>query len=186
MKNSILWGALLILALILSACGASATPTELPMTLEPTQPPIADTAVATKPPAATDTAVTEVPTLSVPVTGAASVQVSESSAGPILVNSEGFSLYMFTNDAQNSGTSACTGDCLTSWPPLLIQGTPSGGEGVDAALLGTIQRDDGTMQVTYNGWPLYLYSGDKVSGDVNGQGVGGKWHLVSPGGQAIQ
>ncbi len=63
------------------------------------------------------------------------------------------------------------------------------GEGVDETLLGTITRDDGTTQVTYNGWPLYHFSGDTASGDTNGQGLeefGGLWFLVSPAGEAIE
>lgn len=62
-------------------------------------------------------------------------------------------------------------------------------EGVDATLLGTITRDDGTLQVTYNGWPLYLFAGDTAAGDTNGQGLdefGGLWFLVSPAGEAIE
>jgi predicted lipoprotein with Yx(FWY)xxD motif len=63
------------------------------------------------------------------------------------------------------------------------------GEGVDASLLGTITRDDGTMQVTYNGWPLYFFHEDAAAGDTNGQGIdefGGLWWLVSPAGEAIE
>jgi predicted lipoprotein with Yx(FWY)xxD motif len=63
------------------------------------------------------------------------------------------------------------------------------GEGVDATLLGTITRDDGSLQVTYNGWPLYLYKTDVMAGDYYGQGLddfGGLWFLVSPAGEAIQ
>jgi predicted lipoprotein with Yx(FWY)xxD motif len=53
-------------------------------------------------------------------------------------------------------------------------------------MLGTITRDDGTMQATYNGWPLYYYSGDAAPGDINGQGMEGLWFLVSDLGDAIQ
>jgi predicted lipoprotein with Yx(FWY)xxD motif len=60
------------------------------------------------------------------------------------------------------------------------------GEGVDATLLGTITRDDGSTQVTYNGWPLYYFHEDAAPGDTNGQGVGGVWFLVSPEGEAIE
>jgi predicted lipoprotein with Yx(FWY)xxD motif len=60
------------------------------------------------------------------------------------------------------------------------------GEGVDDSLLSTITRDDGTIQVTYNGWPLYLYSGDSLPGDQNGVRVESNWVLISPSGDPIQ
>ena len=71
----------------------------------------------------------------------------------------------------------------------MMIGSPVAGEGVDTTLLGTITRDDGTIQVTYNGWPLYLFAGDSAAGDTNGQGIdefGGLWFLVSPTGEAIE
>jgi predicted lipoprotein with Yx(FWY)xxD motif len=128
----------------------------------------------------------------VPVTGAATVNVSESTDfGPVLVNGEGMSLYVFLADTQNGGTSACGDDdgCTTEWPPVTTDGDPVAGDGVDQSLLGTITRDDGTVQVTYNGWPLYLFHEDEAAGDTNGQGLdefGGLWFLVSPTGEAIQ
>ena len=190
-------GAVLLLALVLAACAPAATPaaTEPPVTLEPTaeptEPPATESPAATEP-AATDTAAAESATAGVPVTGEATVNVSESADfGPILVDVEGMSLYVFMADTQNSGTSTCGDDdgCAAEWPPLVSQGAPVAGEGVDATLLGTITRDDGTLQVTYNGWPLYLFVEDAAPGDTNGQGIdefGGLWFLVSPTGEAIQ
>jgi predicted lipoprotein with Yx(FWY)xxD motif len=61
-----------------------------------------------------------------------------------------------------------------------------GGGDVDASLLGTSARDDGTLQVTYNGHPLYHFAGDQAPGDTNGQGVGGIWFVVSPAGDPIK
>jgi predicted lipoprotein with Yx(FWY)xxD motif len=167
MKSRILLGMLLVLALTLSACAPApidATPTEIPMT--------------------------EPATLGVPVTGDADVQVSETSDfGPILVNGEGMSLYGFMGDMQGSGTSACTDECAAEWPPLTVEGDPVAGEGVDETLLGTLTRDDGSTQVTYDGWPLYLFTFDTTAGDTNGQGVTdefGLWHLISPSGEHIE
>jgi predicted lipoprotein with Yx(FWY)xxD motif len=118
------------------------------------------------------------------------VQVSESAEfGQILVNAEGMALYALMNDTQNGGTSACADDCVSEWPPLTTDGDPAAGEGVDESLLGTITRDDGTTQVTYNGWPLYLFAGDSTAGDTHGQGIEdefGLWLLVSPEGEPIQ
>ncbi len=195
MRYPTLLGAMLVLALLLVACAPAATPavTEPPATLEPTTE--ATEAPATEPAteAATEPAATDAPTEaatdapSVPVTGAATVNVAEvGTFGQALVDGEGRTLYLFTNDTQNSGTSSCTGDCLVAWPPLFTDGDPVAGEGVDAALLGTIALPDGTTQVTYNGWPLYYYAEDTAPGDVNGQGVGGVWFVVSPTGEMIE
>ena len=201
MKYPTLLGAILVVALLLAACAPAATPTTIPAdTIEPTplatEPPVTDTAEATESPVATEPAATdtqaaaESPTAGVPVTGAATVNVSESTEfGSYLVNGEGRSLYVFMNDTQNSGTSACTGDCAVEWPPLVSDGAPEAGEGADATLLGTITRDDGSTQVTYNGWPLYLFEEDAAPGDTNGQGLTdefGEWHLVSPAGEPIE
>ena len=109
------------------------------------------------------------------------VAVAETSLGEVLVDGEGMTLYLFTNDSDS--TSTCSGGCADTWPPLTVDGEPSGGEGVDAALLGTTDRDDGTTQVTYNGQPLYTYAADSAPGDVNGQGVGGVWYAVLPTGE---
>ena len=198
MKYPNLLGAILMIALLLAACAPASTPTvsEPPVTIEPTiEPTDAPTeAPATEAPAVTDTAAaTDAPTTDpaatagVPVTGAATVNVAEvGTFGQALVDGEGRSLYLFTNDTQNSGTSACTGDCLVEWPPLLTDGEPVGGEGVDAAMLGTITLPDGTTQVTYNGWPLYYFADDTTAGDALGQGLGGVWFLVSPTGEMIE
>ena len=185
MKYKTLLGAILLLALVLTACAPAVPATEVPTTVtEPTTAP-------TEPPAATDTqSATETPTVGVPVTGEATVNVSESADfGSILVDGQGMSLYVFMADTQDGGTSACADDCAVEWPPLASEGAPVAGEGVNATLLSTITRDDGTLQVTYNGWPLYLFEEDTAPGDTNGQGIdefGGLWFLVSPTGEAIQ
>jgi len=193
MKYKIILGALFVMALIVTACAPA--PTETPLTSVPTEVSTIEPteAPATEAPVATDTAtVNETATVSVPVTGEATVNVTEAEGfGPILVDGEGMSLYVFMADTQNSGTSTCGDDdgCATEWPPLTTQGDPVAGEGVDATLLGTITRDDGSLQVTYNGWPLYLFEEDAAAGDTNGQGLeefGGLWFLVSPAGEAIQ
>jgi predicted lipoprotein with Yx(FWY)xxD motif len=128
----------------------------------------------------------------VPVTGTDVVSVGSSAEyGPILVDSEGHSLYLFMKDTQNGGTSDCADvdGCTADWPPLLGTADPLAGQGVDQTLLDTITRDDGTLQVTYNGWPLYRFAGDTAPGDTNGQGLdqyNGLWYLVAPDGKAIQ
>jgi predicted lipoprotein with Yx(FWY)xxD motif len=195
MKYETLLGAVFVLALVLAACAPAAIATEPPATLEPTtavtEPPVS----ATEPPVATDTsaatdtpAVGETATVGVPVTGEATVNVADvGTYGSALVNGDGLPLYVFSLDTE--GTSACTDDCAAEWPPLASQGSPVAGDGVDATLLGTITRDDGTMQVTYNGHPLYTFVEDTAPGDAAGQGMaefGGTWHLISPDGEPIQ
>ena len=103
--------------------------------------------------------------------------------GSFLADDKGMTLYLFTKDSPN--TTVCYEKCAVAWPPLLTTGDPVAGEGVDASLLGTIERTDGTIQVTYNGWPLYYYEKDKAPGDVVGQDVGGVWFVVSAAGDQV-
>jgi predicted lipoprotein with Yx(FWY)xxD motif len=116
---------------------------------------------------------------------AATLMVSQQEGlGQFLTDDQGLSLYLFTKDTPN--TSTCYDQCAQNWPPLLTSGAPVAGEGVDAALLGTTQRQDGSAQVTYNGWPLYYYIKDKQPGDTTGQAVGDVWYVISPQGQEIK
>lgn len=187
MKYKTLLGAMLLLALLLTACGSATTasPTTAP-TLVMTEPPMTEPPM-TEPPMTESPVATEPGVTGVPVTGEAAVNVTTvGTFGQALVDDQGNALYLFTDDTQNSTTSACTADCAAAWPPLASQGSPQAGAGVDATKLGTITRDDGTLQVTYNGWPLYAYSGDAGPGASTGQGMNSKWYLVSPTGDAIQ
>ncbi|MGH2821050.1 MAG: COG4315 family predicted lipoprotein, partial [Actinomycetota bacterium] len=109
--------------------------------------------------------------------------------GDVLVDEGGITLYMFVPDQQEEGTPTCYDDCAQTWPPL--EASDSGvllpGEGVDGSLLGTVERTDGTQQVTYNNVPLYLFSGDNAEGDVNGQGLGdGVWWVMDASGKPIR
>jgi predicted lipoprotein with Yx(FWY)xxD motif/plastocyanin len=146
-------------ALALAACsGETAAPTDAQ---EPTSP-----------------AVTEAPAS--PDAATATVNVAEHPEfGTYLVGPDGRALYLFTQDSAD--TSVCTGDCATAWPPLTADGSGavSAGEGVPGTL-ATITRDDGTMQVAYDGIPLYYFQADAAAGDTNGQGVNGVWFLVAP------
>ena len=110
--------------------------------------------------------------------------------GQYLVDGEGRALYLFTADTQGEGRSTCDEACAAAWPPLLTGGDPAAGApSVDTTMLGTIGRQDGATQVTYNGWPLYYYREDTGAGMVTGQdvhGFGGEWYLVSPQGQQVE
>jgi predicted lipoprotein with Yx(FWY)xxD motif len=113
--------------------------------------------------------------------GGALVNVGQSSAlGSFLVDSKGMTLYLFTKDSPN--TSNCYGGCASYWPPLLTSGAPVAGSGVTASMLGTTKRTDGSIQVTYNGWPLYYYVSDKSAGDTSGENVQGVWFVITPAG----
>ena len=116
-------------------------------------------------------------------TVADSLTTGESRLGTILVDGKGMTIYLFTQDTQGSSASTCEGGCLAAWPAV---GELTAGSDVDAALLGTITRTDGTMQATYNGWPLYYYVQDGAAGDTTGQGVDDVWWVMDPDGNAIQ
>ena len=102
-----------------------------------------------------------------------------SSINDILAGGEGssqpgFTLYVFDNDLMSTGSN-CNGGCATNWPPVLV--TDGGASGVSE--LATITRNDGSLQASYNGRPLYFYIGDTAPGDTNGEGAGGVWHTVA-------
>jgi predicted lipoprotein with Yx(FWY)xxD motif len=117
---------------------------------------------------------------------ATTVGVASTRLGRILVDSHGRTLYLFKLDS--GGLSACTGACATAWPPLLAHGKPSVGSGASASLVASIQRANGTRQLTYNGHPLYTFVDDQKRGDLKGQGVsafGARWYVLSPAGDQI-
>jgi predicted lipoprotein with Yx(FWY)xxD motif len=122
---------------------------------------------------------------------AATVTVASGEHGEYLADGEGRALYLFEADTQGSGSaavSACYDECAGAWPPLTVEGEPQGGEGADAAMLGTISRTDGSMQVTYNGWPLYYYAKDEAPGDTKGHDIeeyGAEWYLLGASGEKL-
>ncbi len=114
-----------------------------------------------------------------------------SGLGTVLVDGQGLTLYMFVPDAQR-GRSTCYGRCASGWPPLRLpagQTVPVAGGQARTSLLGTTARKDGGLQVTYDGWPLYLWVGDTGPGQATGQGInslGGRWYVLSPTGRVIK
>jgi len=136
---------------------------------------------------------TTVPATAVPATeapvegdaipvGGSSVGVTDSVVGPILVDANGMTLYMFTKDVD--GESTCAGECLTNWPVAAIDGEPDVGD-LDATLFSTVASTDGATMLKVGDWPLYTFAGDAAPGDINGQGVGGVWWVVTPNGNPI-
>jgi predicted lipoprotein with Yx(FWY)xxD motif len=111
--------------------------------------------------------------------------------GTVLVNGQGMTLYMFAPDHQR-GRSTCYKACASGWPPLRLPTgvtTPVAAGRDEASLLGTTTRKDGGLQVTYNGWPLYLWEVDTAPGEATGQGLnslGGVWYVLSPKGKVIK
>lgn len=164
------------LGIALAACsggGATASP----------PPPATQTPSVTPTEAASPTATDESPS---PTGSEIEIETSSSDFGEIIVDSEGRTLYLFTNDTQGAGTSVCNGDCALAWPPLLVdEGQEAAADDEVTGELGTAMRDDGTAQVTLNGWPLYYFQADAAAGDTNGQGVGDVWWVVDPEGEAI-
>jgi predicted lipoprotein with Yx(FWY)xxD motif len=114
------------------------------------------------------------------------VGISHAGIGQILVDFQGRTLYLFKAD---QGTrSACSGACAGAWPPLLVTGKPTLGNGVDASLVGTATRPEGTTQLTYNGHPLYRFAQDQKAGETNGQAVsafGASWFALNSAGNQI-
>jgi predicted lipoprotein with Yx(FWY)xxD motif len=93
------------------------------------------------------------------------------------------SLHRFDKDTADPSKSTCNDACAVKWPPVTIE---EGGNvylaGVNPKEVGAIRRDDGQVQITVGGWPVYRFSGDSTPGDLNGQGVGGTWFAVGPTG----
>lgn len=108
--------------------------------------------------------------------------------GTVLVTSKGYALYVFAPDNHRAVT--CTGACAGSWPPLML---PAGAElaagpGVKQSLLGSAPDPEGGRVVSYDGWPLYGYSGDVQPAQATGQNIdlnGGEWYVIRPSGQPL-
>ena len=105
--------------------------------------------------------------------GAMPTKTGQSSAGPVLTDSKGMTLYTYDKDA--GGKSTCNGQCATNWPPLMAS--------ADAKPMGdytVVTRDDGAKQWAYKGKPLYAWAKDAKPGDTTGEGVNNVWHIARP------
>jgi predicted lipoprotein with Yx(FWY)xxD motif len=118
---------------------------------------------------------------------ATTLSVRGSDYGNVLAGPGGLVVYMYAPDLPSK--SRCYGTCARFWHPLLTKGRPLAGPGVKANLLGTTTRNDGRVQVTYNGHPLYF---DNMTGESNAAGEigcqhlnvnGGIWLIMKPNGQ---
>jgi len=165
-------GVVSLLALLgLAACAPAATATS------PAQaPPSAAAVAATSAPAT--------PTTTAGTGTGVTIKLAQIQGfGLFLTDDAGRTLYAFDNDKKD--TSACTGGCLQNWPPFIVRSTPQAGDRINASLIATFTRSEGTTQAEYDGHPLYYYSGDKSPGDIKGHGVGNVWHVLSPRGSPM-
>ena len=178
-----LLGVALVLILLVSACGA--TPTASPAAAPAPAPTATSAPALTMAPAATATtapaatATTAANPAPAPNTQAPGLAVAhDAKLGDILTDAKGMTLYIYTKDTP--GTSVCYNGCATAWPPFLVSAgaLPTAPAGFTGAF-ATTTRTDGTMQLTYNGMPLYYYVKDKNPGDVTGQGVGSVWYVIA-------
>jgi len=120
------------------------------------------------------------------------------SAGRVVVDGTGYTLYHFSKDERNSGETGCYGRCARVWPPYLTNGEPGVVLKARQSEVGTIERKDGTTQVTYGGWPVYTHSRDgwplsarahESAGEEAGAGrsqFGGVWYVVRPNGEVVR
>jgi predicted lipoprotein with Yx(FWY)xxD motif len=113
------------------------------------------------------------------------ITTGDSQFGEILFDGDDRAIYYF--DKEQSGRSECYGACAVAWPPVLTDGRPFSGGGAQAELVGSVKRDDGTTQVTYDGRPLYYYV-DDPPGEIlchNVEEFGGLWLAVEPDGAPV-
>jgi predicted lipoprotein with Yx(FWY)xxD motif len=161
---------------LVAACGGGATPE-------------GDTEAGAPSAVGTTSTATSAPS---PTTGTASaapgkgttITTADSEFGAMLFDEAGQAIYLF--DKETTQRPDCYGDCAAAWPPVLTSGMPQGTGATRGDLLGTVERDDGSMQVTYAGHPLYYYAheepGQVLCHDV--EGFGGLWLVVTPDGTA--
>lgn len=117
---------------------------------------------------------------------ATTIALRNSALGPILVDGSGRTLYLF--EADRKDMSSCDGACASVWPPLVAHGAPVAAAGVNQSLLTTTTRNDGSLEVVYNGHPLYHFVSDKQAGDITGEAItsfGADWYVLSAAGGKI-
>jgi predicted lipoprotein with Yx(FWY)xxD motif len=136
------------------------------------------------------------PSSSAPAGGssAASATISAKSVpgvGTVLVNGQGQTLYMLTSEKGGKNTCTQANGCTQAWPEtLLAKGatTAKAGGGAQSSLLGTVKDASGNLEVTYNHWRLYTFSGDSGPGAAKGQGLtsfGGTWYVLNGSGNPV-
>jgi predicted lipoprotein with Yx(FWY)xxD motif len=156
-----------VTCLLVAGCGG-----DEPETTAATHTPTSSAAVTSEP---------SPPTTPPPALGTV-VTTGDSEFGTMLFDDRGQAIYLF--DRERTSTPDCYDECATAWPPVLTDGTPQAAGAAGQALLGTSQRTDGSVQVTYAGHPLYFYA-HEGPGEVLCHDVflnGGTWYVVTPEG----
>lgn len=105
--------------------------------------------------------------------------VNSKQFGTYLTNETYFTLYRYLSDPQNDEISTCNGNCAKIWPPFYVEDLTLNPE-LKSRDFDVITREDGSKQLTFKGWPLYLYTGDTKPLETNGQAVNGLWFVVEP------
>jgi predicted lipoprotein with Yx(FWY)xxD motif len=173
-KNPLILGCFAATVVVLAGCGSSSSTTS---------------SSASAPAAAATTAAATTPAAGTPASsgGDELIATKHSKLGTVLTaGPKKLTVYLF--EADKSGKSACSGACVSVWPPVTTSGAAKAGGSAVAADLGTTMRSDGTEQVTYKGHPLYFYVKDKDDGDAYGQGstsFGAGWYVMKPSGAKI-
>ncbi len=119
-------------------------------------------------------------------TANSSILLDETSLGTIITDYQGLTVYAFEAEKPNLPTPACYDACAETWPPFLTDPAVFAGPGLDQDLIGSVERTDGQLQVTYNDWPLYYFAADQVRGDVKGQAVGNVWWVLDEAGTLVK
>ena len=113
------------------------------------------------------------------------LRTRNTSTGAMVVTGSGMTIYIYLPDPTNPPQSACTADCANDWPPVLASVTTPVVDGISRARVGVLTRQDGSRQLTLNGYPLYRYAADLRPGDVRGESVGNTWFAVDPAGNFL-
>lgn len=167
-RHWMLGGCLLLTVLALSAiaCSSSSNNTSATQTAAYQTPGVTQTAETPQATAGTPQATTE----ATPGASTTLIVTQNTAKGSIVTDASGKTLYKYANDT--STVSNCSGTCARVWPPLTVPSgtTPTAGAGISGQL-ATIQRADGTTQVTLDGSPLYYYANDTAAGDATGDGL---------------
>ena len=110
-------------------------------------------------------------------TTTATLTMKTTKIGKVLTDAKGDTLYVYSKDMRGAA-STCTMTCAKEWPA--VKGKPEAAMGVKfAGSLGSVKDMDGTVQATYDGYPLYTYAGDMAPGETSGNGAGGVWHVIT-------
>jgi predicted lipoprotein with Yx(FWY)xxD motif len=178
----------LALAAILAACsssGGSTAPSAAAPSVAPSvaAPSVAASVAPSEAPSAAAASASAAPAGSAAV---GTLALADTSKGKVIVDGEGRTLYLFIPD-ESAKKPTCYDTCAGQWPAFVSPGgAPTVGAGLDQSKVTVVDRTDGQKQVQYGNYPLYYFAGDSKAGDINGEGLGSKWYVVSSDGEEIK